>query len=198
MRPMRGATKEIEVKLSFGSVAEARERIDRLGARQSRPRRFEDNVLFDRPVAPLHRSGRLLRLRRTDDGALLTYKAPVEADVTDELYKIRDEHETEIGDPLETVALLDGIGFVPVYRYQKYRTVFELDGLEICLDETPVGCFVELEGPPERIDHAAEQLGFTPRQYLRETYRDLHERAIERGQAPPGDMLISAPGTDGR
>ena len=33
-------------------------------------------------------------------------------------------------------------------------------GLLIELDETPIGAFVELEGPAEAIDRAATELGF--------------------------------------
>jgi len=52
------------------------------------------------------------------------------------------------------------------FRYEKYRTTFRLpdsnawaNGLLIELDETPIGTFVELEGPAAAIDRAAEELG---------------------------------------
>jgi adenylate cyclase class 2 len=105
-------------------------------------------------------------------------------------YKIREEHETPVGDPDATSRLLHRLGFKPGYRYQKYRTVFVLDNLALCLDETPLGCFVELEGPPEEIDRAAQRLGFTPDQYIRESYRELHVLDARRRGVPMGDLLM--------
>ena len=132
--------------------------------------------------------GKLLRLRRDGVRTLLTYKAPVPGE---HRHKVREEHETEIADAEALVAILDGLGYSPVYRYQKYRTLFELEGVTVCLDETPIGCFVELEGQPEAIDRVAARLGFAEQDYIRLTYRDLQEReAAESGRGETGDMVF--------
>ena len=187
MRSMQGSTTEIEVKLPFDSADTARDRLQQLGISLRQPREFEDNVVFDRDLDPLAPAGTVLRLRRTGDRALLTLKARVGGELR---YKIREEHETPVGDPDATSRLLHRLGFKPVYRYQKYRTVFVLDNLFLCLDETPLGCFVELEGPPEEIDRAAQRLGFTPDQYVRESYRELQLLDARRRGVPPGDLLM--------
>ncbi len=187
MRSMQGSTTEIEVKLPFDSADTARERLKQLGISLRQPREFEDNVLFDRDLDPLAPAGTVLRLRRTGDRALLTLKARVGGE---QRYKIREEHETPVGDPDATSRLLHRLGFKPTYRYQKYRTVFVLDNLYLCLDETPLGCFVELEGPPEQIDRAAQRLGFTPDQYILNSYRELHVLDARRRGVPPGDLLM--------
>ena len=178
---------EIEVKLRFDSADAARERLQRLEISLRQPREFEDNVMFDRDLDPLAPAGTVLRLRRTGDRALLTLKAQVSGE---QRYKIREEHETSVGDPDATIRLLGRLGFKPGYRYQKYRTVFVLDNLFLCLDETPLGCFVELEGPPEEIDRAAQALGFTPDQYVLESYRALHAKDARRRGVPLGDLLM--------
>jgi adenylate cyclase class 2 len=118
---------------------------------------------------------------------VLTLKTPVQGEFR---HKVRNEDETTVGDAGATAQLLHNLGFTPYWRYQKYRTVYTLGDLAICLDETPIGCFVELEGPPEQIDAAAERLGFTPDQYVRETYRTLHERDAQRRGDPIGDLLL--------
>jgi len=92
--------------------------------------------------------------------------------------------------------VLDGLGYAPVYRYEKYRTSYAWGDLAIELDETPIGCFVELEGPSEAIDRAAAGLGSAPEQWITDSYLDLHERAAaERGEAR-GDLLFPAGGAE--
>lgn len=178
---------EVEVKLPFPSAADARDALRRLGAREVQARLFEDNVVLDRAESPLAPTGRLLRLRRYGDVATLTFKAPVPGT---HRHKVREEHETQVADFDATLRILEHLGFTPCYRYQKYRTLLELGKLHICLDETPIGCFVELEGPPEEIDQTAETMGKTVGQYVLETYRELHVRAAREQGQEPGDLVF--------
>ena len=152
MHAMGGPTKEIEVKLPFESSEAARQAVERLGAVANTPRLFEDNVVFDRSDGSLKRAGMTLRVRTTGQQSLITLKTPIEGN---HRHKVRDELETTIGDAETVMRLLRGLGYEPGWRYQKFRTVYTLDELAVCLDETPIGCFVELEGPPEQIDDAA-------------------------------------------
>ena len=92
--------------------------------------------------------------------------------------------------------MLEGLGFRPIYRYQKYRTLFEVGDLHVCLDETPLGCYVELEGPPDQIDRAAEVMGMPRERYVLETYRELQEKhAMEHG-IEAGDLVFDPPAED--
>ena len=189
MRQMERSRREVEVKLPFESTSEARQKLAALGAELIHDRRFEDNLLYDREGAPLASAGKLLRLRRDGPRALLTYKAPVPGR---HVHKVRLEEETELADADAMERVLDGLGYVPVYRYQKFRTLLELDGVHICLDETPIGCYVELEGEPEGIDRLAARLGFGPDRYVVESYLELHaKQAAARGE-PRGDMVFEA------
>ena len=53
------------------------------------------------------------------------------------------------------------------------------------LDETPIGTFVELEGPAEAIDRAAEELGYSKRDYVLKNYLRLYmEDCRCRGEEP--------------
>lgn len=182
-RPRR----EIEIKLRFESAGDVRRSLSELGAREVTPRHFEDNVVFDRDHEPLAGMGRLLRLRRCSGTARVTYKAPVPGR---HRHKVRQEEETTVADPGALEHILAGLGFHPVYRYQKYRTLFELGELQLCLDETPLGCFLELEGPPAAIDRAARLLGAGEDRYVVETYRDLHEAAAREAGVEPGDLVF--------
>jgi adenylate cyclase class 2 len=186
---MSRSAREIEIKLPFPSASEARRRIESAGATQTTPRTFEDNRLYDRPDGGLHAAGKALRLRRAGEGAWLTYKAKVRGD---HRHKVREEHETGVDDPDALERIFGGLDFAPSFRYQKYRTEFARGELAICLDETPLGCFVELEGAPEEIDRAAGELGFSTADYVRESYLDLHEADTRRRGVPRGDLLLEA------
>ena len=179
--------KEIEVKLLFDSATSARERITSLGASERTPRLFEDNIVFDRDDLSLKRAGVVLRLRTEGRRNLLTLKTPVKGR---HRHKVRHEDETTVSDAEAMTRVLNGLGFTPYWRYQKHRTVYTLGDLAICLDETPIGCFVELEGPPDQIDRVAQQLGFTEDQYIRETYRELQEQDASRRGVSAGDLLL--------
>jgi len=195
MHEMVRSKRETEVKLQFDSPGEARRALDGLGVRLVQERQFEDNVVFDRDHEPLKPAGLLLRLRRWGGTALLTYKAPVAGE---HRHKVRKEEETVVEDPGALERILAGLGFDPIYRYQKYRTLFESGDLHVCLDETPLGCFVELEGPPDEIDRAAERMGFGPEGYVLETYRELHEQHARARGVEAGNLVFDGETEDDR
>jgi adenylate cyclase class 2 len=184
---MAPSGRETEVKLPFSSPAEAEARLRGIGARREREREFEENALYDLSGGVLRSSGRLLRLRRAGGRAILTFKGPVPGE---HRHKVRVEHETEVGSPEEVARILEGLGLSPCYRYQKYRTTYALEGLEIALDETPIGCFVELEGEPDAIDRIAARLGFSESQYVLATYRQLQELHAAALGVEPGDLVF--------
>lgn len=184
------ANREVEVKLRFDDAASARERLEAIGARVSKPRIFEDNVLFDRAGDPLHVERKALRLRRVGERAIVTYKGPVEGD---HVHKVRVEHETAVEDGDAAERILLALGYTPHWRYQKYRTEFAIDdGVHGCLDETPLGCFVELEGEPGAIDRAAQRLGFSVGDYVTASYRKLLELEAGRKGRQPWDLVFDA------
>jgi adenylate cyclase class 2 len=184
---MAPAGRETEIKLPFDSPAEAEQRLTAIEAKREGDREFEENVLYDLPGDELRASGRLLRLRRVAGRAVLTFKGPVAGE---HRHKVRAEHETYVDRPDEVERILEGLGFAPRYRYQKYRTAFSLDDLEIALDETPIGCFVELEGEPDAIDGVAARLGFRESQYILATYRQLQEQFSAEPGVEAGDLVF--------
>jgi adenylate cyclase class 2 len=180
--------KEIEVKLAIDDADEARRRLGAAGAVARAARSFEDNRLYDDPSRSLKEAGRLLRLRSVGGRTVLTFKAKPAAADDDPRYKIRDEFETEISDAVAMDQVLRELGYAPAYRYQKYRQPYHLGAVEVLLDETPIGNFFELEGPPDAIDAAARALGFSQADYDTRTYRELHQ--AHSGREEPGDMVF--------
>jgi adenylate cyclase, class 2 len=162
--------RETEVKLRIASAGAARELLRRIGAVPARERHFEDNVLLDDESGSLRASGSVLRLRRTPHGSVLTFKGPRQIE---EGLKSREERETAVEDPEEVLAILLRLGFRPRFRYQKYRETWTHGGQEIEVDETPIGVFLEIEGDRAGIHAVARDLGFSPADYVGESYVGL-------------------------
>ena len=101
-------------------------------------------------------------------------------------YKIREEHEIRVSDWEEVSRIIEGLGLRPCFRYEKFRTTYRLPGirnLKLEVDETPIGLFLELEGPGRAIDRAAARLGFGRAEYITKSYGALfmEERGVGRG-----------------
>jgi adenylate cyclase, class 2 len=181
-------TLEIEVKIRFPDAGEARRAVLSAGGAEVRPRHFEENSILDTPAGDLAARSALLRVRSASDGrAFLTFKEKVP---TEARAKIRIEREVEVSSAEILAAILRGAGFVPIYRYQKYRTVFSLGAATVDLDETPMGCFIEIEGSREAIASAASRLGASEADFIVEDYRALFREWREARGLPPGDMVF--------
>lgn len=170
MRP--SVPTEVEAKFHVARMPELIERLSNLGAVVRRGRTLEINLRFDTPDGQLTREHRVLRLRR-DATCTLTYKAPGEFK---DGIRSRTELETEVADFETTRSLLESLGYVVTVTYEKYRTAFGLDALEIDLDELPFGNFIELEGPEHAIRTTAGALGLAWHKAISMSYLALFER----------------------
>lgn len=160
---------ETEIKLRFESGDAARRAVDTLGAAPYAPRRLQDDALLDDEAGTLYGRRSALRVRRDGDSGFVTFKGPVIPGPM----KSREEIETSIGDGDKLLRVFRELGYTPRFRYQKFREERRLGGLIVAIDETPIGVFVELEGPEAEISAAAARLGFTPDDYIRASYRTL-------------------------
>jgi adenylate cyclase class 2 len=181
---------EVEVKLKVKSREEMRERILGLGAVPAAPRVFEDNFLLDTASRDLQAAGCAVRVRIAGAKAVLTYKGKP---VPEQAYKVREEIQTEIKDGQAALDILRRLGFSVTFRYQKYREKFRLGDLEIVLDETALGDFIELEGKPADIDEASRRLGYAPADYITMSYLGLYlEHCRARGIRSDAMLLEGA------
>lgn len=206
---------EVEIKLRVPDIRALKKVLKRLRAREIAPRAHERNTLYDTADQSLRRGGRLLRIRtervtlkpgrkqpQGDLAAVLTYKAPVRrpsggatptAPGSHLRFKVTEESEVRVNSLDRVDQILRGLGLHPTFRYEKYRTTYVLPGirkLKVELDETPVGNFLELEGPPPAIDRAASLLGYGPADYIRDTYGALYLADCRRRGRKPGHMLF--------
>jgi adenylate cyclase class 2 len=161
---------ETELKLRIPATGPFRPLLEALGFREVFPPQSEFSVLWDRQ-GELRAGGSALRTRAYAGLARLTWKGPK---VPDALLKIRPEHETGVEDPAALEAILRALGYEPVLRMEKVRAVWERPELEACLDETPFGCYLELEGDPQAICVAMEGLGLAPDRAETRSYPELY------------------------
>jgi adenylate cyclase class 2 len=212
---------EIEIKLKISDPNSLSAKLKRLRARivgRGTGRVHEWNVIFDTPDGSLAKHGQLLRIRtetperkskKTSKApaqrVLLTFKRPVATDSEasgsaqdNHRHKVREEFELEIADSGALTKIFEGLGMRGWFHYEKYRTTFRLpeaarwaQGLLIEVDETPIGTFVELEGPPAAIDRAAQELGFDKRDYIVKNYLALYVEDCRRQGKEPKDMVFA-------
>ena len=206
--------KETEIKLPVRDIKAFERKVKKLGAKlrgSGDGRVHELNVIFDTPDGGLAKHGQLLRIRtEAPQGSrkkaigtrvLLTFKQPTVRGVDEEgsRFKIREETEVEVTDAASLGKIFEGLGLRGWFSYEKYRTTWRLGAatrwakdLLIELDETPVGNFIELEGPPEAIDKAAAALGYSRKDYLVKNYLALYAEDCKRRGVAPGNMLFAS------
>jgi adenylate cyclase class 2 len=83
----------------------------------------------------------------------------------------------------QALHLLEALGYQVVVMYEKWRTVYRIGPVDIDLDETPLGCFIEVEGPNTAgIQEVAQLLGLDWEARSGESYMSLFNRVrVARG-----------------
>lgn len=180
---------EREIKLRFESAAAARAAVVATGAAERRARQLQDDRLLDWPDGRLRGRGCTLRVRDQPGAAALTFKGPRQPGAM----KVREELETAVADAPLLLRLLEQLGLRVWFRYQKYRQEYELPGVLLTIDETPIGAFVELEGEEQGITDLAAAMGRTPRDYVVDSYYALYARSRAARPDAGVDMVFDAP-----
>jgi adenylate cyclase class 2 len=178
---------EVEIKLSLPSLAKGRALLRQHDFKVIKPRVFEENLVLDNPAKSLYDLGVLLRVRRAGKTITCTAKGPEGAPGR---HKKRVENEFKADDFDAVLAFFATIGYKESFRYEKYRTEFRRAGEpgHVTLDETPIGAFMELEGPARWIDQTAKLLRFDRNAFITASYGRLY--AAWRVEMPdaPADM----------
>jgi len=185
---------EHEIKVPVASLAAVRALLESRRATLRETETFEENWVLDDASRTVAARGCLLRVRRWGARAFVTFKGPARFAGG---VKTREEVETTVGDPEIVLAVLGALGFAPWKRYQKWRELWELGGVAVTLDRTPMGTFVELEGPPSAIPGVAAALGVDPARAVSDTYLHLWEAYRAAHPGAPADMVFGSPGEGG-
>ncbi|MGB7846177.1 MAG: class IV adenylate cyclase [Candidatus Acidiferrum sp.] len=210
--------RETEIKLRILNPKSFLRLLKKIGAKPVSPRVHEHNLIFDTPDGGLAKHGQLLRIRTETPApagkkspskkaslrTLLTFKSPPEelaigpaAPPPDRRHKVREEIEMVLPGVGTLQKIFEGLGLRGWFRYEKYRTPYRLPArfkwakdLLIDFDETPIGTFVELEGPGPAIDQAARELGFSSPDYVLQNYLLLYIDDCKRHGLQPSHMLF--------
>ena len=135
---------EYEVKIRVGSLQPLRARLASLGIRPVSTL-TEQDTYFNSPTRDFGGTDEALRIRRTEEGASLTYKGPK---IGLAGIKAREELIASV-DPGEAMeGILLRLGFSRTAEVRKTRETYRVDGTYVALDEVKgVGSFVEIEAP---------------------------------------------------
>ncbi|TAM81638.1 MAG: class IV adenylate cyclase [Acidobacteria bacterium] len=188
--------REIEIKLKVEDPRALRKKLKECGFVVVERRHFESNLVFDFRNSRLRNSCSMLRLRNKANRHILTFKGPPQPS---DSYKIRPEIEMEIPDSEALQQVLKALGLRSTFRYEKYRTTYAEKGRRkaagsplLVFDETPIGPYIELEGPSGWIDRKALRLGYRKADYIKATYGDLYKKQCLRKGIKPKDMVFSS------
>ncbi len=147
---MNNKVKEIEARFLIKDLMQFIEALNRVGASCIHSRYLEINELFDTPDKKLNHNFEILRLR-TDWKQKITYKRAL-------TFNIRDEIEFEVSDIDAARAVINALGYERYLLFEKYRSAYVWQGATITIDETAIGCFVEIED--QSLEIIEEKAGF--------------------------------------
>lgn len=190
--------KEVEIKFSVADLRALVRKLRAAGFRIITRRTHEMNTLYDLPGGVLRRRKELLRIRKYGSTWTVTHKSGKKAG----RHSSRVELETKVDDGKKLDAILRALGYVPTFRYEKFRAEWVETRLArdkgkhgkgiIVVDETPIGNFCEVEGPPRWIDAAAKKLGVTSKDYITKNYATLFAEWKQSTKNPASEMTFKA------
>jgi adenylate cyclase class 2 len=183
---------ETEIKFKVADLPGLAHGLQAAGFTLLTPRSFESNVLYDTPGRQMRARTEILRIRNYAGRWTLTHKRLPDDRPGEDSHKHRVETETEVADGNALAEVFLSLGLVAAFRYEKWRTEWQ-DGEGHCVvDETPIGNYAELEGPPEWIDRAAARLGIGPAEYITLSYGRLFDQWRDRHSSSAADLTFAA------
>lgn len=181
---------EIEVKFAVPDTADLARRLLAAGFHEETPRTFERNVLYDTADRRLRSQQSILRVRQYGSRWVVTHKCLPPNNDPAARHKHREETETIVEDGEAMGHIFTQLGYGPAFVYEKWRTEFS-DGTGHCVvDETPIGCYAELEGPPQWIDDAGHRLGIDPSRFITLSYGRLFDQWREKSGRPVDNLTF--------
>lgn len=186
--------REVEIKFALDDLKDMERRLRRAGFRRVTPRTHEVNTLYDLPSGHLRARGEVLRLRDYGGKWKLTHKTKGKTG----RHKTRVENEIGVTDGRQAEGILAALGYRPAFRYEKLRSEWSDGTGHVVLDETPIGNFGEIEGPPRWIDRTARALAVDRARYITDSYVGLFFAWKQRTGSAAENMTFDEAGGNKR
>src|SRR5919202_3199298 len=176
--------REGELKAVLDDWDERRLRLEAAGARLTFSGRLQDRR-YDTPKRELLARDTVLRLRVYRDGGRATAELGWKgATAYEGGYKVREELQTDAGDPLALAAILERLGYVVTRAIDRDIAQFELGDTTVRFERYPrMDDLVEVEGTPDGIERAISALGIPRAHFTSERLPQF----VERFQARTGE-----------
>ena len=179
---------EVEIKFRVANPKELARKLRSAGFRLVTRRTHEMNTLYDLPGEVLRNRKELLRLRKYGSEWTLTHKSGTIRG----RHSSRVELETSVADGKVLDSILRALGSAPTFRYEKFRAEWADAKGAVVVDETPVGNFCEIEGPPRWIDATAKKLGVSEQDYITKNYATLFADWKQEMKSNADEMTFEA------
>jgi len=150
---------EIEYKFWVKDKQNLIKKLDKMTTAK-KPRQYQKSVMYDNPQAIMQKTNGRIRVRTFGNSGekALTYKKPISSKNG---AKREIEYEIFFKDPNNQIEkILEAMEFRATTSYERYQTKWEIDGVEITLDEYPFADIIEIEGKIQKIKKLAKDLGF--------------------------------------
>jgi len=171
---------EIEVKFRVSDPDALTRRLEDAGFHLKTPRTFERNTLYDTSDRVLRNQQAILRVRNYGGRWVVTHKCLPANNDPAARHKHREETETIVEDGEAIGHIFSKLGYKPAFVYEKWRSEYADSSGHVVIDETPIGFFAELEGPPDWIDSTGRKLGVDHRQFSTLSYGRLFDQWREQ------------------
>jgi len=180
--------KEIEVKFKIEDIDKLHLDLEEAGYHLVDKVYQKTYSLWDK-FRYLSRKGIFIRTRQDGDKHTFTVKTR-DLNLKSE-YAERNEYNVEVEDAGKVAEMLKIIGFDDMRVLEKYRETWEGFDVDVVIDYTPIGDFMEIEGEKEEIDAFIERFNLNGLPRITMAYWDVYrEDCKAKGIDEKNDLVF--------
>lgn len=164
--------REIEIKIKLDDKQSVLDKVKELGGEFVESGMFKD-IYFDDGKG-FYENGKVLRLRQSENGAMITYKEPPNEPGVNILNRL--ELQTDVSDYKTTKEIFEKLGFVPYVKKDKKYENYKVGKVIVEFHELPfLGEYLEIEGTEDQIKEIIPKIGLSIEQGIGKGYNTLFD-----------------------